>query len=66
MEIWGSPVAVDRGSRILSRRARRLDLPLPVRPQMATFSPGWMVRVILSRASGISLSILSSSLFGLK
>jgi hypothetical protein len=39
------------GSRSLRRRAMRLDLPEPVRPQIATFSPEFMVRWMLLRAS---------------
>lgn len=47
-----------RGSRSLSRNARRLDLPLPVRPQIATFEPAGMVRVMLRRAGEVVISVL--------
>jgi hypothetical protein len=41
----------ERGSSSLSSSAIRLDLPLPVRPQMATFSPAFMERSIWLKAS---------------
>lgn len=47
-----------RGSSSLSRKARRLDFPLPVRPQMATFEPADMVRVMLRRAGEDVISVL--------
>lgn len=42
----------------------RLDLPLPVRPQMATFSPEVIVRLISRRAKLGVPSVWSSSLLG--
>lgn len=51
------------GSRSLRRKARKLDLPLPVRPQMATFDPAGMVRVILRRAGAVVLSVLGGVSF---
>lgn len=42
-------------------RAIRLDLPLPVRPQMATFSPAVMVRLMSRRARLDVPSVWSSS-----
>jgi hypothetical protein len=39
MKIAVSPSELGIGSRSLRRRAKRLDLPLPVRPQIAIFSP---------------------------
>ena len=51
------------GSRSLTRKARRLDLPLPVRPQMATFDPAGMVRVILWRAGAVVVSVLGGVSF---
>lgn len=50
------------GSRSLRSRAIRLDLPLPVRPQMATFSPALIVRSIAQSARlGGVLSVWSSA-----
>lgn len=40
----------ESGSRSFRRRAMRLDLPLPVRPQIAIFSPGLIVKWMLRRA----------------
>ena len=58
---WSS-VVERKGSSSLRRRARRLDLPLPVRPQMATFSPELMVRWMLRRARLEGLLVWSSAL----
>lgn len=52
------PTEEGRGSRSFSRKARRLDLPLPVRPQMANFDPAGMVRLTLRRAGAVVESVL--------
>lgn len=52
-----------RGSRSLRRKARRLDFPLPVRPQTATFDPEGMVSVMLRRAVAVVVSVLSGVSF---
>lgn len=57
------PVLEESGSRSLSRREIRLDLPLPVRPQMATFSPDVMVRWMSRSARLDESSVWSSDLF---
>jgi hypothetical protein len=40
----------DINSSMRKSERMREDLPLPLRPQMPSFSPGWMVRVKDSRA----------------
>jgi hypothetical protein len=59
-----SPGGLGRGSRSLSNRAMRLDLPLPVRPQMAIFSPARIVRLMSRRARLVVSVAWSSDLFG--
>lgn len=50
------PAVSGVGLRSLRSRAMRLDLPLPVRPQIATLSAVLIVRLILRRAK---LDVLS-------
>lgn len=50
------------GSRSLRIRATRLDFPLPVRPQIAIFSPDLTVNSIFRRARLSALSGWSSGL----
>lgn len=56
LSIIAFPAVSGVGLRSLRRRAMRLDLPLPVRPQIATLSPVLIVRLMLRRAK---LDVLS-------
>ena len=64
LSIIALPAVSERGSRSLRRRAMMLDLPLPVRPQMATFSPELIVRWMSRRAKLGVPSVRSSALHG--
>lgn len=50
LSIMAFPAVSTRGSRSLRSRAMKLDLPLPVRPQMAIFSPEFIVILMSRRA----------------
>lgn len=52
-----------RGSRSLRMKASKLDLPLPVRPQMATLEPDGILREILRRAGAVVESVLDTVSF---